>query len=77
MGYKHYWYRPNIIPDAVFYAIQRDFAKLIFCRLFLGYGDWFGIIEQRIDENWKSVEGSTESRGEIEPSKLSVYEETS
>jgi hypothetical protein len=51
-------------------------AKRI-CQLVLGYGDWFGIIEQPIEENWKGVEGPTESREvilrvleEIEPSTL-------
>jgi hypothetical protein len=45
--------------------------------LVLGYGDWFGIIEQRIEENWKGDGGSAESREtilrileEIKPSKL-------
>ncbi len=43
----------------------------------LGYGDWFGIMEERIEENWKGAGGSTESREvilraleEIEPSKF-------
>jgi hypothetical protein len=51
-------------------------AKRI-CQTALGYGDWFGIMEQRIEENWSGAAGSTESREvilrileEIEPSKL-------
>ena len=48
-----------------------------FCQQVLGYGDWFGIIEERVEENWPGVDDSTESREvllrtleEIEPSRL-------
>jgi hypothetical protein len=51
-------------------------AKRI-CQMVLGYGDWFSIMEQRIEENWQGAGGSAESREvilrtleEIEPSKL-------
>lgn len=29
MGYTHYWYRPRVIPDAIFRRIGGDFEKLI------------------------------------------------
>ena len=48
-----------------------------FCQQVLGYGDWFGIIEERVEENWPGIDDSTESREvllrtleEIEPSRL-------
>ena len=33
-----------------------------FCQQILGYGGWFGIIEERIEEKWPGVDNSTESR---------------
>src|SRR5437773_6934993 len=29
MGYTHYWYRPEVIPQAMFRAIRADFERLI------------------------------------------------
>lgn len=51
-------------------------AKRI-CQMVLGYGDWFGIIEERVKEDWPGSGGSIVEREvllrmlvEIEPSKL-------
>lgn len=51
-------------------------AKRI-CQQVLGYGDWFGIIHERIEEDWPGLEGATEPREvnlrtlvEMDPSRL-------
>jgi hypothetical protein len=51
-------------------------AKRI-CQQRLEYGDWFGIVEDRIEERWPGPEGSTVLREvllrtlvEVEPPKL-------
>ena len=51
-------------------------AKQI-CQRVSGYGDWFGIIEEQIEEDWPDPEGTTQRREvnlrtliEIEPSKI-------
>src|SRR5712692_2656319 len=51
-------------------------AKRI-CQRVLGFGDWFGIIEEKTEEDWPGPEGTTQRREvnlrtliEIEPSKL-------
>jgi len=47
------------------------------CQRILGYGDWFGIVEEQVEEDWPYSESPTEKRKvtlrtlvEIEPSKL-------
>ena len=50
-------------------------AKRI-CQQRLGYGDWFGIVEDRVEERWPGAEGPTvrevllRTLVEIEPPKL-------
>jgi hypothetical protein len=53
MGYSHHWYRPPVIPDAVFRQIRTDFERLILPLADQGVplADWKGENEPEIREN--------------------------
>jgi hypothetical protein len=47
------------------------------CQRVLGYGDWFGIMEEQLEEDWPSSEATTSKRKvtlraliEVTPAKL-------